>query len=123
MKNNLIKKFKKFNLIYHEHYIDKVGLFVKTVTNLETISTKLSTYSKAQRLALLMDRWISKTFSRSYNVKYVYFLVSNKRYSVISPRSQNEFIDILSNEVRRIVVKEVQEASLFVYLKKKSKSF
>jgi len=49
----------------------------------------------------LMNRWINEKSSRSYNVTY------------LGPRSQNEFIDILSNEVRRIIVKEVQEASLF----------
>jgi hypothetical protein len=49
----------------------------------------------------LMKRWISETSSRPYNVTY------------LSPRSQNEFIDILSNKVRRIIVKDVQEASLF----------
>ncbi|CAI6371974.1 unnamed protein product [Macrosiphum euphorbiae] len=49
----------------------------------------------------LMNRWLSEKSSRSYNVTY------------LGPRSQNEFIDMLSNEVRRIIVKEVQEASLF----------
>lgn len=49
----------------------------------------------------LMNRWISEKSSRSYNVTY------------LGPRSQNEFIDILSNELRRIIVKEVQESSLF----------
>ncbi|KAL4091808.1 hypothetical protein QTP88_026437 [Uroleucon formosanum] len=49
----------------------------------------------------LMNRWINEKSLRSYNVTY------------LGPRSQNEFIDILSKEVRRIIVKEVQEASLF----------
>ncbi|KAL4085391.1 hypothetical protein QTP88_027250 [Uroleucon formosanum] len=48
-----------------------------------------------------MNRWINEKSLRSYNVTY------------LGPRSQNEFIDILSNEVRRITVKEVQEAGLF----------
>jgi hypothetical protein len=48
-----------------------------------------------------MNRWLSEKSPRSYNVTY------------LGPCSQNEFTDILSNEVRRIIVKEVQEASLF----------
>ncbi|KAL4084673.1 hypothetical protein QTP88_027600 [Uroleucon formosanum] len=42
-------------------------------------------------------------------------MVTNLIFNVtyLGPRSQNEFIDILSNEVRRIIVREVQEASLF----------
>jgi len=52
----------------------------------------------------LMDCWLSEKSSRSYNVTY------------LGPRSQNEFIDILSNEVIRIIVKEVQEASLFLVM-------
>lgn len=52
----------------------------------------------------LMNRWLSEISLRSYNVTY------------LGPRSQNEFIDILSKEVRRIIVKEVQEASLFSVL-------
>ncbi|KAL4112340.1 hypothetical protein QTP88_016149 [Uroleucon formosanum] len=49
----------------------------------------------------LMDRWIKETSKRSYKVHY------------LGPRSQNEFIELLANETRKIIVNEVKEAIIY----------
>lgn len=46
-------------------------------------------------------RWINEVPYRSYNVIY------------LSPNSQNAFIEMLSNETRKIISKEVKEAKYF----------
>ncbi|KAL4131913.1 hypothetical protein QTP88_009145 [Uroleucon formosanum] len=48
-----------------------------------------------------MDRWIKETSKRSYKVHY------------LGPRSQNEFIELLANETRKIIVNEVKEAIIY----------
>ncbi|KAL4083444.1 hypothetical protein QTP88_028760 [Uroleucon formosanum] len=49
----------------------------------------------------LMDRWIKETSKRSYKVHY------------LGPRSQNEFIELLANETRKIIVNEVKKAIIY----------
>lgn len=49
----------------------------------------------------LMNRWIKETSMRSYKVHY------------LGPRSQNEFIELLANETRKIIVNEIKEANIY----------
>jgi len=49
----------------------------------------------------LMDRWIKETSTRAYKVHY------------LGPRSQNEFIELLANETRKIIVNEVKEVIIY----------
>lgn len=49
----------------------------------------------------LINRWIKDISIRSYKVSY------------LGPRSQNEMIEILCNEVKKIIIKEVQDANLY----------
>lgn len=49
----------------------------------------------------LMDRWIKETSARAYKVHY------------LGPRSQNEFIELLTDETRNIIINEVKEATIY----------